>query len=222
MAERGHVEIGIAAGDGDYRAFVGPPERYDLLSISQVALLHHFGLREQHRVLDFGCGSLRLGRMLLPFLQPGRYFGIEPNQWLIEEGFSKEAGQDVRALKRPRFSNNTNFDCGVFGESFEFIVAQSIITHTGREETASLIASAGETLAGDGRLLFSFIDDARGGEPPLSGWVYPDCVRYAASDLDPMFVQAKLRWRALSWPHPGATWAVAARSQQALSPLIPI
>ena len=34
--------------------------------------------REIHRLLDFGCGSLRLGRMAIPYLLEGHYFGIEP------------------------------------------------------------------------------------------------------------------------------------------------
>lgn len=70
----------LEAGDRHYRAFVGPLDRYDLLGAGQMALLYLLGLREHHRVLDFGCGSLRLGRLLIPYLRPGRYFGIEPER----------------------------------------------------------------------------------------------------------------------------------------------
>jgi hypothetical protein len=51
-----------------HRAFVGQPQRYDVAAASQFALLFLLGLREHHRVLDFGCGSLRLGRLLIPYL----------------------------------------------------------------------------------------------------------------------------------------------------------
>ena len=31
--------------------------------------------------------SLRLGRMAIPYLSAGKYFGIEPEAWLIADGF---------------------------------------------------------------------------------------------------------------------------------------
>jgi len=68
----------LAPGDQHYRAFVGPTYRYDLIGAQQFALLYLLGLRETHRLLDFGCGSLRLGRMAIPYLLEGHYFGIEP------------------------------------------------------------------------------------------------------------------------------------------------
>ena len=37
------------------------------------------GLRETHRIADLGCGLLRVGRLLIPYLLPGRYYGMEPN-----------------------------------------------------------------------------------------------------------------------------------------------
>ncbi len=45
----------------------------------QVAFLMKRGLRPHHRVLDVGCGPLRLGSALLPFLSDGWYFGHDIN-----------------------------------------------------------------------------------------------------------------------------------------------
>jgi len=207
----------LKAGDSHYRAFVGPPERFDLMSISQVGLLHQFGLREHHSVLDFGCGSLRLGRMLLPFLLPDRYCGIEPNAWLIEQGFEFELGQDIRALKRPRFSQDATFDCTVFGRPFDYIIAQSIITHTGRAEAKRLFETACQALTDAGVFLFSFIGDAASAPaPPATGWVYPGCVSFSSKDIDEFCTGAGLAWRPLTWPHPGAQWAAAGKSPEHL------
>lgn len=36
-----------------------------------------FGLRPQHRVVDYGCGSLRVGCQLIPYLERGCYFGLD-------------------------------------------------------------------------------------------------------------------------------------------------
>ncbi len=57
----------LRPGDEHYSAYVGPPALYDLMGASQFRLLTALGLRERHSVLDFGCGSLRAGRLLLPY-----------------------------------------------------------------------------------------------------------------------------------------------------------
>src|SRR5437899_257086 len=98
----------------DYRTFVGPAWDYDRSAALQFSLLAALGLRDQNHVLDIGCGSLRLGRLLIPFLQPERYFGIEPNRWLVDDGIDRELGRSILDVKRPAFRHNDDFDCGGF------------------------------------------------------------------------------------------------------------
>lgn len=47
------------AGDANLRAYVGPPAQYDFMGATQFRLLAGLGLREEHRIVDIGCGSLR-------------------------------------------------------------------------------------------------------------------------------------------------------------------
>ena len=61
----------LGAGDSHYKAYVGPPKKYDLMGAMQFNLLTSFGLRDYHKLLDIGCGSLRSGKMLIPFFSPG-------------------------------------------------------------------------------------------------------------------------------------------------------
>jgi len=70
----------------NYKSYVGPLEFYDIVSGLQFVVLYLLGLREHHCLLDIGCGSLRGGKLFIPYLLPNRYFGIEPEKWLIEEG----------------------------------------------------------------------------------------------------------------------------------------
>lgn len=115
----------LPAGAGHYRAFVGPPDRFDFMGATQFALLFTLGLRDHNRVLDFGCGSLRLGRLLIPFLRPARYYGIDPNRWLIADAIDRELGHSIIQIKQPSFAYNGDFSCDVFKENdkFEFVVA---------------------------------------------------------------------------------------------------
>ncbi len=82
----------LAPGSDHYTAYVGPPQDYDFMGATQFRLLTTLGLRDHHRLLDFGCGSLRAGRLLIPYLNPGNYYGIEPNRWLIDDAY-RERGR---------------------------------------------------------------------------------------------------------------------------------
>ena len=100
--------LGLKPGDRHYRAYVGPPEDYDLIAAMTFNLLTTFGLRQHHSLLDVGCGSLRIGRLLIPYLNRGRYFGVEPNEWLVEEGIKRELGEALLEIKRPIFFLSAN------------------------------------------------------------------------------------------------------------------
>jgi SAM-dependent methyltransferase len=208
----------LGAGADHYRAFVDPPERFDIMSASQFALLFQLGLRDRHSVLDFGCGSLRLGRLLIPFLRDGCYFGIDPNGWLIDEAIARELGESAVHLKKPRFDHNDRFDCGVFGEKFDFIMAQSIVTHTGPELTLALFASVAQVLKDDGLFVFSFIDAAVNAAVSAAspGWHYPHCVSYSDAELSNLLEENGLVGTPMPWFHPGASWHVAAKAREAL------
>lgn len=206
----------LKAGDDHYRAYVGPPQRFGLLALVQMNLLHALGLEESDHVLDFGCGSLRLGRVLIPFLSAERYYGIDPNGWLMEAGFRHETGFDLKRLKRPRFSTNASFDCKVFGRRFDFIMAQSVITHSGPEHTRALIASAAGALEPDGIMALSYLPNTDDESLPEIPWTYPKNVRYPVKWLKTQAYESGLFWQDIDWYHPGASWALIARNKKRL------
>jgi len=203
---------GLRAGSHHYRAFVGPPARFDFLSASQFALLFALGLNDRHRVLDFGCGSLRLGRLLIPFLRERGYFGIEPERWLIEDGLSRELGHDAVRIKHPSFSHDPTFNCGVFGKRFDFIVAQSIVSHTGPDLARKLIGTAAAALKPSGLMILSYQrNDSAVPEWPADGWHYgTGCVGYTEEQMLGLLAEGGLHACAIPWHHPTLTWLVAA------------
>src|SRR5258707_12056380 len=96
-------------GARHYRSFVGDTQTYDIFSHMQFSLMTLLGLRQEHTLLDIGCGSLRAGKLFLVYLLPERYFGIEPQQWLVEEEIEREIGRELIDRKRPRFLFDDNF-----------------------------------------------------------------------------------------------------------------
>src|SRR5438093_164793 len=124
--------VGLKPGDPHYRAYVGPPEDYDLIAAMTFNLLTTIGLRQHHSLLDIGCGSLRIGRLLIPYLNRGKYFGVEPNQWLVEEGIKREIGETLVATKGPTFLLTDSPEMVIETKvSFDFALAQSIFSHCG-------------------------------------------------------------------------------------------
>ncbi len=209
----------LRPGAENFRAYVGPPAQYDVMAATQFSLLCHLGLRETHRVLDFGCGSLRAGRLLIPYLLPGNYHGLEPNHWLIEDGIEKHLGRDQVRIKAPRFHHGSDFQIDGLGCAFDFIVAQSIFSHTGADLVCKALSSFARNMAPDGLIVATFIHPeqlATEGDFTGSGWIYPGCVAYRPETVSAFFTQAGLVCHGLSWFHPRQTWYVAARSADEL------
>ena len=192
-----------------HRAYLGAPEEWDLVAARQVALLLAAGLRGHHRLADVGCGSLRAGRMLIPYPQPERYFGVEPNRWLVEAGIEHELGRDLIRIKRPSFRFVDDFSLGAFGTPFDFVMAHSVFSHTYPDLALAGLRNIALALAPKGMLFATF----REGEPELegSGWLYPEMIPYSWERLKGIVEEGGLVTRRLDWEHPRQSWFVAAR-----------
>ena len=210
----------LPLGAPHYMSFVGAPTQYDLRGGAQFALLFALGLRDHHRLLDFGCGSLRFGRLAIPYLQAGNYVGLEPNAWLVEDGVERQVGRDQIALKRPTFHQFDDFQADRCGTGFDFIVAQSIFSHAGREIICSALPSFARALAKDGLALatFALLREGQTPDDPNVGWVYPGGVRYTQEAVAEMISNAGLAGRALPWFHPRQTWYALALDPARLPP----
>lgn len=203
--------LGLKPGDPQYRAYVGPPADYDLIAAMTFNLLTTLGLRQDHSLLDVGCGSLRVGRLLIPYLNRGKYFGIEPNEWLVREGIRRELGEALVQIKRPTFFFSDSADTITqVKTAFDFALAQSIFSHCGLDLIKSWLSAISRSLAPHGALVATFLigeeDSAR------TGWIYPECVNYRPATLERAAKDVNLRFEILDWKHPRQTWALFAAS----------
>lgn len=200
----------LRPGASHYRAYVGPPVDYDLVAAMSLGLLTTLGLRQHHQVLDIGCGSLRVGRLLMPYLNRGGYTGLEPNEWLVHEGIANEIGEDQVRIKQPSF---------VFAESaagliaqgrrYDFMLAQSIFSHTGLDLLDQWLAEAGQLLTPTGALVATFIPGEV--DTDRRGWIYPDCVAFDPKTIASLASRHGLDFVPVDWRHPRQTWALLAK-----------
>lgn len=194
-------------GDMHYRAYIGPPDEYDLVSAMCFNLLTSCGLRQHHRLLDIGCGSLRVGRLLIPYLNTGNYFGLEPNRWLIEDGLRYELGTELIAIRKPTFIYDTDLESLAPEILFDFVIAQSIFSHTAPDLLEQWIKDVSHRLNENGVLFFTVLEGEE--ECDGTGWIYPECVQYRIDTMAAIVKKYNLEFQLLDWYHPRQTWCAA-------------
>ena len=62
--------------------------------------LVHFGLKPEDTLVDYGSGTLRMGIHAIRYLEPGRYWGLEISEFLLEQG-RELVGMPLLSEKRP-------------------------------------------------------------------------------------------------------------------------
>ncbi len=196
----------MKAGDKHYMAYVGPPFQYDYMGATQFNLLCTLGLRAEHTLLDFGCGSLRAGRFFIMYLDKNNYYGIEPNKWLIKDAISNQVGKDLLKIKSPHFIYNTNLKIGDIKAKFDYILAQSIFSHMSKDMIIKTLDIFKESLKEAGIAVVTFIEGSIDFEGV--GWIYPNCVKYKPETIEAFIIDAGLHLKRIPWYHPRQAWYI--------------
>ncbi|SHO42880.1 Methyltransferase type 12 (fragment) [Nitrosotalea sinensis] len=194
-----------------YRSYVGSSKKYDIMAAHQFNLLTSLGLRENHTLLDIGCGSLRGGRLFITYLLPNKYFGIEPEEWLLEEGIKKNLGQEILRIKKPKFSNEKEFKLRVFNQKFDYILAQSIFSHATQKQILTCLSEAKKVMTESSFFVGTFyLGDANNTK---TEWEYPGPVTYTKDFMKNAATENKLECKFLKYEHlNGQTWMVITNS----------
>ena len=117
----------------------GPPQVFESAGRLQLVTLVREGLSPYSRLLDIGCGCLRAGYWIIRLLDPGCYYGIEPNRTMLQAGIEQVIGPELQAAKRPFFDTNDRYDFSVFGVTFDAFLARSIWTHAPKSHIQTML-----------------------------------------------------------------------------------
>ena len=193
----------------DYRASVGPPENYDIIGAKQFCVLVNHGLREHHYLLDIGCGSIRGGKFFIPYLQAGHYFGVDPNSKAVNEGIDNELNRKyVLTQKKARFWFHDAFQLSSFPgipTKMDFILAQSIFSHTSRAQTEKCIQQARLFMTSCSKFLGTWFVGPHNWEE--EGWKPGSVVTRPQEYLERIADQNGLSFDRQGYAHPsGQTW----------------
>jgi SAM-dependent methyltransferase len=186
-----------AVGGGDF----------DLIGRIELGILQAEGLKPGHRVVDFGCGTGRLAVHLLPYLDGGRYFGIDIAASILEKARACVARRVPRPMCSVEWIRNTATSFPLADASVDFVCAFSVFTHVEHEDSYLYLKDALRIVAPGGRFIFSclpmelryaqdiFLASAR--RDFAGRW---SVVRDVTTSVDLMNAIARLAgWRVVRW-----------------------
>lgn len=110
------------------------------------------GVRPGDTVLDFGCGTGRLGTLLIPYLGSGRYFGIESHPQSLECFACYEAYLHDLNRHAPRLYLSRHLDIDHFGTRFDVVLDFHASTHLSDAERTCLHTAFAACLTDGGRV----------------------------------------------------------------------
>jgi SAM-dependent methyltransferase len=147
------VTIGADAAIGSYN-----PEAWVEIGKFQFDFLVAHGLRPDHRFLDIGCGNLRLGAQLIPYLEPQKYCGIE-----ISPRIEAAALETIRAKtlqqKLPYIFLVSETNYGFLPQDhFDAVHAHSVFSHLPIDEIEKVMREAYRVLKPGGWFDFTYFN----------------------------------------------------------------
>jgi cyclopropane fatty-acyl-phospholipid synthase-like methyltransferase len=148
---------------------VVPDEYFSLweeLGDWQLDALKSLGLIPSHRLLDFGCGALRLGLAAIDYLDSGNYYGIDAFAPYIAVG--RRLAEIAGIEKAFTVLASRDFELEQFGVDFDFGNAQSVFTHMSGDECDRCMAALGKVMKRGGKFFFTFLI----GAPLTQGMLY--------------------------------------------------
>ena len=123
-----------------HHGFLGVPvETFEQAGREQLIALLGAGISPESKLLELGCGCLRIASWLVRFLDARCYYGVEPARRRVEFGLEYLFEADDVRIKQPQFDFNASFDSSTFGVQFDFFLARSIWTHASKAQIETML-----------------------------------------------------------------------------------
>jgi SAM-dependent methyltransferase len=113
------------------------------------------GCRPDQRVLDFGCGALRLGIHAIRYLDAGNYFGVDSHLRSLEAAVTYELPLHGLEDKRPRLLWDGDYNLDHFGVQFDWVVDFSTTVRIRKRDVPQAFTAIAGVLAPGGLVLTS-------------------------------------------------------------------
>lgn len=204
-------QVAAAVERGAHRDLIGG--LWDEIGDLQIDFLKERGLRPEHRLLDIGCGSLRLGIRAVDYLDAGNYWGTDLNGALLDAGYNNEVVPAGLAEKLPRSNLVVDEDFLFPGipREMDFAIATSVFTHLPFNNMRLCLERLGRHLTSPCTFYFTVFTPGdsplmQSCEQPKGGVVtHPHRDPYHYSPIDLHYAAAATAWEIEfigDWMHP--------------------
>lgn len=113
-----------------YKNYVGNPAHYSLMRDWQLSFLTSLPeYNPEKYFLDIGCGSMRLGAVLIPLLSFEKYIGLDRNQEMVQQGIINECQHIDFSQLKPQFIYTDCFDMSSVSHPIHTAWAQAVFNH---------------------------------------------------------------------------------------------
>ncbi len=117
--------------------------------------MRHEGLTPDQFVLDAGCGSLAAARTLLPFMEPGHYWGYDMSRELFNAGVMLELVPRGIDPARGHFVINDHFELQESPHLFDVALAHSLLPRLLEEQVGQCLAGVLQHVRPGGRFFLA-------------------------------------------------------------------
>lgn len=138
--------------------FVGSSNKkdFDSMGHEHFNYLQFHKLKPHHVFFDVGCGALRTGQYVIPYLNPGNYYGLDRMPELIEYGLNEVLTPDIVFHNKPKFSVNNEFNCNFIDKQVDYVWCQSLMSHLSTADIKDCLNKISEKLSPSGRIFFTY------------------------------------------------------------------
>jgi SAM-dependent methyltransferase len=147
-------------GVNGYKGAIGSVDDWERHGQLQFEFLRSQGLRTHHHLLDLGCGTGRLARKVVPYLEYQHYTGVDISSRALDSA-NELASREGWASRKPEFTMVIDSL-----RQFDFIWAFSVFIHLPADLMAETMYEVAKTMNGESRFLWSYVPekiDARTG-----------------------------------------------------------
>lgn len=148
-------------------------DRNDAAGRVMMDLLEREGLEPHHRVVDYGCGSLRIGRKLIDFLDPGRYIGLDVTDRFFQAGL-RTLDPAAVAAKSPELAVIDAAELARrASDPPDFVLSVAVLIHVPRSDLAEYLDRALSLVGERTRGFITFFEGTRHAQLSEMTWSWP-------------------------------------------------
>ena len=100
-----------------------------------------YGIHPDHTVVDYGCGTLRVGALFIEFLEADRYIGLDIDERILAAG-REQLSDDIVGTKRPTLEIITEESLArVAARKPRWVCSNGVLQHVPPDELDNYFAS---------------------------------------------------------------------------------